>query len=270
MGYLSKQASQQKGLTAPKASALEFVGKLKKSLRAAKDKVTDLLMKDKEKSRRILTTGGGLTLAVGAKEMSTREFLDKLPEIAAEAETPGNAKALAALAEQAAKDKVGLIFGEGVGGPAYDGLNNAIVYDPTSMPLHSGVLAHELGHAKVHNKLKELLGDSVGENVSNYGSGLLGNTAPQLGLLAAAIPAYHGKTKTALIAGGLGSLLTVPRLLDEGIASHWGKTWLDERGLEGGDKAWSGFGTYAAGAAVPLAPGLSAAGAKRLIKFLKK
>lgn len=270
MGYLQKCASQQKGINAPNASAMAVLGKLKGALRKAKSKVTDLLMRDEDTSRKILVTTGGLTLAGGVKEVSARDLIKKLPEIAKESDTPGNMEAISALVEQAGKDNIGLVVGKGVGGPAYDGISNAILYDPTTMPLHSGILAHELGHAKVHNKLKEVLGDTVGGNVSNYGSGMLGYYAPRVGLLASAIPAARGNTKAALLMGGLSSALTAPRLLDEGLASHWGKTWLDERGLEGGDKAWSGFGTYAASAAVPLAPGLSLFGVNKLMKFLKK
>lgn len=270
MGYLQKCASQQKGIKAPNASAMAVLGKIKGALRKAKSKVTDLLMRDEDTSRKILVATGGLSLAGGVKEVSAREFMKKLPEIAKESDTPGNLEAISALADQAGKDNIGLVVGKGVGGPAYDGLSNSIFYDPTIIPMHSGILAHEMGHAKVHNKLKEILGDTVGENVSNYGSGTLGYFAPRVGLLAAAIPAARGNAKSALLMGGLSSALTAPRLLDEGLASHWGKTWLDERGLEGGDKAWSGFGTYAAGAAVPLAPGLSVLGVNKLMKYLKK
>lgn len=214
---------------------------------------------------------GALTAPSIINDIASDDFLNKkLPAAAEEAKSDANFKALVKLVKKIKQDKIGLQIGEGIGGPAYVGLDNTIYFDTAQAPLHAGILAHELGHAKVHHKLKSLLGDKVGDTVSNYGSGLLGNVVPTPAAALAVIPALAGKTKASLITGGIGSALMVPRLLDEGISSWWGKKWLDDNGLAGGDKAWDGFGTYAAAAAAPLAPAAVSGTTQKILKFLSK
>lgn len=220
----------------------------------------------------ILTNGVGTVAAPSIiNDIASDDFVNnKLPAAAAEAGSEANFKALVQLVKKIKKDKIGLHIGEGIGGPAYDGIDNTIYFDTAQSPLHAGILAHELGHAKVHHKLKSLLGDKTGDVVSTYGSGLLGNVVPDAATALAVLPALAGKTKASLITGGIGSALMLPRLLDEGVSSWWGKKWLDDRGLAGGDKAWDGFGTYAAAAAAPLAPAAVSGTTQKILKFLSK
>jgi hypothetical protein len=265
MGYLLKTA----GATIARHETL--LAKLKGVLAKARNKVTDFLLDHTKETEAVAGGAGAIGLPKLVSTVAHNDFINsKLPEIAEEANTEKNIKAFLETAKKAKQEGIDLVVGPGVGGPAYVGPYNTIIYDTQSVAPHAGVLAHELGHAKVHKKLKEVLGDDAGDVVSTYGSGLLGNFASPITTLAALVPAVRGKTKASLITGGIGSALMLPRLADEGVASWWGKNWLDENDLAGGDKAWSGFGTYVAAGAAPMLPAAGSAGAKKLIKLLTK
>jgi hypothetical protein len=165
---------------------------------------------------------------------------------------------------------VGLVVGPGVGGPAFDPSTNTIVYDTSSKPLHAGVLGHELGHATVHKKMKELFGDTAGANIHSIGSGLLGNVTTDVALPVTTIAALSGKTRAAKRLGLLSLLLNAPRLADEAVSSYYGKKLLDDQGLEGGNKAWAGYGTYVANAALPFVPWAGVSGARHTAVAARK
>lgn len=277
MGYLRKTANtdiaQHDALMANASIAQHgrLLSKLKGGLSKARDKVIDFLVNHSRGAEAVVGGAGAISLPEAVSSTAQNDFRhNKLPEIAEEAKTNENLKAFLATAEKAKKEGIDLIVGPGVGGPAYVGPYNTIIYDTDSMAPHAGVLAHELGHAKVHKKLKKLLGDDAGNAVSIYGSGLLGNYASPITTLAALAAAVRGKTKASAITGGIGSALMIPRLADEGAASWWGKKWLDDNNLSGGDKAWSGFGTYVAAGAAPMLPAAGSVGAKKLLKLLTK
>lgn len=261
----------------PESSWLDRMSKratVVSELKTLRDAVADA-MAEYPIAKRVVTIGAnGMGAAVAPDIVNGVAqydyFNNKIPEVIEETPKESNIKALKALIKKIKQEKIKLVLGRGAGGPAYSGVTNSIHYDPYEMPLHAGILAHELGHAKVHNKLKKVLGEDVGGTVSTIGSGLIGNVASPIATTAAFVPALLGKTKASLVTGGIGSALMVPRLLDEGLASWWGKKFLDDNGLEGGDKAWSGINTYLASAAAPLAPGAGVYGVKKLLKVLSK
>lgn len=246
------------------------IGKLK----TLRDAVADVMAKHPETTQAAAmgTSGIGAFVAPDiVNDIAQSDYINnKIPEIIEEAPKESNIKALKALVKKIKQEKIKLVLGRGAGGPSYSGVTDSIHYDPYTMPLHAGIMAHELGHAKVHKKLQKILGENVGNAVGNVGSGLIGNVASPIATTAAFFPALLGKTKASLVTGGIGSALMAPRLLDEGLASWWGKKFLDDNGLEGGDKAWSGINTYLAAAAAPLAPGASTYGIKKLLKVLSK
>lgn len=277
MGYLRKTANtniaQHDALLANASIAQhgKLLSKLKGGLAKVRNKLVDFLLDHSEGAEAVAGGAGAIGLPKVVSTVAQNDFIhSKLPEIAEEAKTKENLKAFLATAKKAKEEGIDVVVGPGVGGPAYMGPYNTIIYDTKSVAPHAGVLAHELGHAKVHKKLKKLLGEDAGNAVSIYGSGLMGNVASPIATLAALVPAVAGKTKASLITGGIGSALMLPRLADEGAASWWGKKWLDENNLAGGDKAWSGFGTYVAAGAAPMLPAAGSAGAKKLIKLLTK
>lgn len=180
-----------------------------------------------------------------------------------EAYSEAGKKATRAVIKKIREAGVDLVVGPGVGGPAFDPRTNTIVYDTSSKPLHAGVLGHELGHAKVHKKMKELFGDTAGARMHAIGSGVLGNATTQLALPVTTIAALSGKTRAAKKLGLLSLLMNAPRLADEAVSSYYGKKLLDDQGLEGGNKAWAGFGTYVANAALPFVPWAGVSGARQ-------
>lgn len=194
--------------------------------------------------------------------LATADYYKNRMPTEEEAYSEEGRKATRAIIKKIRDAGVGLVVGPGVGGPAFDPSTNTITYDTSMNPLHAGVLGHELGHAKVHKKMKELFGDTVGANMHAIGSGLLGNVTTDVALPVTTIAALSGKTRAAKRLGLLSLLMNAPRLADEAVSSYYGKKLLDDQGLEGGNKAWAGFGTYAANAALPFVPWVGVSGAQ--------
>lgn len=254
-------------------SAQEYAKKLDSGYLGSLNKVASVAALAKE----LLSAGakgagvlGAAILPYKLQATAVKDALGKMPT-EAEANSEANQVALAALIDKIRKDKVNLNIEPGTGiAPCYSGRSNTIYYDPEVMPLHAGVLAHEMGHAKVNKKLKDIFGGNVGGFISTTGSGLIGNVAGKYATEAALIGALAGGRRGAKRIGLIGALAQVPRLMDETAASWWGDKFLSDRGLEGGEKAFSGLGTYAASTAAPLLPWASLSGSKAILRLLSK